>query len=63
MGCNCGKSSPQAYNAKQSLPSKTNGTNQILLKQIEEQQRQQQAIQQVIQQSVNPNKVLIKTYR
>jgi len=54
---------PQTYNAKQSIPNQTNGTNQILLKQIQEQQRQQQAIQQVIQQSANPSKVLIKTYR
>lgn len=60
MGCNCGKSSqPQPYSLKSAVPTITNGTNQVLIKQIQEQQRQQQAIQQII----NPSKTLIKTYR
>lgn len=63
MGCNCGGGSSQPYNHNQSVPNVANGTNQALLRQIEEQQRQQQAIQQVIQQSANPSKTLIKTYR
>lgn len=61
MGCNCGgKKIPQTYNAKTS--NATNGQNQAILKQIEQQQ-QQSKIQQIVQQSVNPTKTLIKTYR
>lgn len=64
MGCNCGRSTPQTYKAKQAaVPNITNGTNQILLNQIREQQRQQQAIQQIITKSANPTRTLIKTYR
>lgn len=64
MGCNCG-STNKGYNQLQaSAPNITKGTNQVLLKQIQEQQRQQQEIQRVIQQqSSNPSKTLIKTYR
>lgn len=50
-------------NVQAQVPQTTTGTNQKLIKQIEDQQRQQQAIQQVIQQqSVNPNKTFTKTY-
>lgn len=61
MGCNCGKISAPQHRAKTNVPSITNGTNQLLLKQMAEQQRQQLAIQQVIQHS--NNRTLIKTYR
>ena len=59
MGCNCGgKRIPQTQ------PSNaTNGANQQLIRQIQEQQAQQAAIAKVVQQSVNPAKTLIKTYR
>lgn len=57
--CGCNKN----YKASTIAPTIQNGTNQILLKQIADQQRQQQEVQRIIQQSVNPTKTLIKTYR
>lgn len=61
--CGCNKSYRGSNVNYKSTPTVTNGTNQLLLKQISDQQRQQQAIQQVIQKSSNPTKTLIKTYR
>lgn len=59
----CGCNQNYGGNVASQMPQTTAGTNQKLIKQIEDQQRQQQAIQQVIQQqSVNPNKVFTKTY-
>lgn len=58
--CNCGKFNPPKSNVnKVSAPTITNGTNQVLLKQVQEQARQQAEIQRII----NPSKTLIKTYR
>jgi hypothetical protein len=60
MGCNCGGKVIMPKNhAQQNVPSITNGTNQILLKQVQDQARQQAEIQRII----NPSKTLIKTYR
>lgn len=59
MGCNCGKSVPIKTNTQTSAPTINSGTNQILLKQIAEQNRQQAIIQNII----NPKKPTIKTYR
>lgn len=63
MGCNCGKSIPQGYNSQKAYssntPTITKGTNNVLIKQMEEMQRQQQEIQRII----NPSKTLIKIYR
>jgi hypothetical protein len=59
MGCNCGgKVIMPKTNAQQNIPSITNGTNQILLKQLADQARQQAAIQAII----NPQRTVIKTY-
>lgn len=62
MGCNCGGKRVQTLSPQQNIVNQSNGSNQALIKQIQQQQ-QQAAIQQVIQQSVNPSKTLIKTYR
>ena len=62
MCCGNKNYSGSNFNYK-SVPQTTTGTNQKLIKQIEDQQRQQQQIQQVIQRSANPNKTLIKTYK
>lgn len=59
MGCNCGKSSPIRTNTQAAAPTINKGTNQILLKQIAEQNRQQAILQNII----NPKKPTIKTYR
>lgn len=60
MGCNCGKSTPiKTNNQTTSVPNINSGTNQLLLKQIAEQNRQQAIIQNII----NPKKPTIKTYR
>lgn len=63
MGCNCGKSVSDNNSYQAQVPTIANGTNQALLKQIAEQQRQNAEIQRVIQQSNNPSKTLVKTYR
>lgn len=63
MGCNCGKSNIPQNQANANVPKIQSGTNQLLMKQMAEQQQQQQTIQSIIQKSANPNKTLIKTYR
>lgn len=63
MSC-CGKKNYSGSNFNNnSVPQSLDGTNQKLIKQIQDQQRQQAEIQRVIQQSNNPTKSLIKTYR
>ena len=59
MGCGCGGKKIQPNTNQQNVPSINNGTNQMLLNQLQEQSRQQAEIQKII----NPSKTLIKTYR